>query len=638
MSEALRVLYIGDGAESAEGVPPALERADSELAVEGVADTDAALERAADGFDCVVARESPGVDGIQFLASVREQFPALPVVLASDIGGDGPTGAAVAAGVASEQTDTDALLAERIRTAVDAKPAGLTPRRDSVRLHSETFPDIAFYIDEEGRYVDVVADRESPLLYDDPDALVGEHLADVLPADTAERIEIAIQRTLDTGEVQTIQYQLDVQAGTRWFEARFAPAETHTDRRQVLLIARDITDQKEREQALEALHEMATTIQTAETVKRACELTVTAAADILDFEMCSVTIQEGDYLVPYAISESAPPDGARTMHVEEGLAGKTFQTGESYTVDQVRSGDDTSPTFDAIESGLSTPIGDYGVFQAVSTEPDAFDEEDITLAELLVSHTRTAIERIEREEALTRKTERLEEFASFVSHDLRNPLNVATLRLELLDEDCESEHVEGLGNALDRMERLIDELLTLARQGETIGETEPVVLSDVVNRAWNNVETNGATLVCETDRTLYADHNRLTAVLENLVRNAVEHGSTTTRTESDDAAEGDSAGTRSESDDAVEHGEGVTVTVGDLPDGTGFYIADDGAGIPESKREDVFESGYSTAEDGTGFGLTIVRDIVEAHDWEIRITDSEGGGARFEITGVEFAG
>lgn len=75
------------------------------------------------------------------------------------------------------------------------------------------------------------------------------------------------------------------------------------------------------------------------------------------------------------------------------------------------------------------------------------------------------------------------------------------------------------------------------------------------------------------------------------------------------------------------------MTVGDLPDG--FHVADDGPGIPEEARERVFESGYSTVEDGTGFGLNIVAEIAEAHGWDVDIDESRAGGARFEFTGVE---
>lgn len=86
----------------------------------------------------------------------------------------------------------------------------------------------------------------------------------------------------------------------------------------------------------------------------------------------------------------------------------------------------------------------------------------------------------------------------------------------------------------------------------------------------------------------------------------------------------------------MEHGEeGVTVTVGEFDDG--FRVEDDGPGIPEAKREAVSEAGYTTAEEGTGFGLSIVKQVAEAHDWTVRVTEGAAGGARFEVTNVEFA-
>jgi hypothetical protein len=81
------------------------------------------------------------------------------------------------------------------------------------------------------------------------------------------------------------------------------------------------------------------------------------------------------------------------------------------------------------------------------------------------------------------------------------------------------------------------------------------------------------------------------------VRNAVEHGPTRNRTGSDDTTE--------------DGRKGVTVTVGELEDRNGFRVADDA--IPEKEREEVFGAGHSTSEDGTGFGLSIVEEIVTAH-------------------------
>ncbi|OYR79284.1 PAS domain S-box protein [Halorubrum ezzemoulense] len=202
------------------------------------------------------------------------------------------------------------------------------------------------------------------------------------------------------------------------------------------------------------------------------------------------------------------------------------------------------------------------------------------------------------------RQQRLEEFTSVVSHDLRNPLNVATGRLELVSEECDSDHLDSLQQALERMEALIRDLLALARDGRKVTDAQPVDLTTIANRCWENVETEQGRLLTMTDQTVLADSSRLKQVFENLFRNAVEHG-----------------------------GADVTVTVGEL-DG-GFYIEDDGSGIPLDERDAVFEAGYSQSTSGTGFGLSIVKQIATAHDWQIRIMDGTDGGTRFEITNAE---
>jgi signal transduction histidine kinase len=159
------------------------------------------------------------------------------------------------------------------------------------------------------------------------------------------------------------------------------------------------------------------------------------------------------------------------------------------------------------------------------------------------------------------------------------------------------------------MGALIDDLLTLARQGETVTDFDSIDLAALVENCWGTVETTNASLVVEIDSetSIQGDASRLKQVFENLMRNAVEHG-----------------------------GPDVTVTVGELDDG--FYVADDGPGIPEEDRSQIFDAGYSTANAGTGFGLSIVDQIVGAHGWSIQVSESEAGGVRFEITGVSGAG
>ncbi|MFC7130701.1 PAS domain S-box protein [Haloferax chudinovii] len=219
---------------------------------------------------------------------------------------------------------------------------------------------------------------------------------------------------------------------------------------------------------------------------------------------------------------------------------------------------------------------------------------------------RDTTEQRERERQLQRQNERLNEFASVVSHDLRNPLNVATGNVQLAREEHNSDRLATAAEALDRIGDLIDDLLTLARDGDDVGDCETVVLSSLVADCWRTVETADADLRNDLTTAVVADRSRLQQLIENLVRNSVEHG-----------------------------GPNVTVTVGDLPNG--FYVADDGDGISADHRDTVFEAGYTTSHSGTGFGLAIVKQVAEAHGWTVSVTESDDGGARFEITGVDFA-
>jgi len=115
-------------------------------------------------------------------------------------------------------------------------------------------------------------------------------------------------------------------------------------------------------------------------------------------------------------------------------------------------------------------------------------------------------------------------------------------------------------------------------------------------------------LVTDNELQFEADTDRLEQLLENLFRNAVDHNR-----------------------------PDVTVRIGALEDETGFYVEDNGTGIPENEREQVFELGHSTDSNGTGFGLAIVAEIAAAHDWSITATESGNGGARFEVTTGEIA-
>jgi signal transduction histidine kinase len=231
----------------------------------------------------------------------------------------------------------------------------------------------------------------------------------------------------------------------------------------------------------------------------------------------------------------------------------------------------------------------------------------------------TELEASRRE--LERQNERLDRVAATISHDLRNPLNVATGRLELLrtelDDDSDAElHAEKIEQAHDRMGEIIEEVLTLAREGRGIDEFAAVDIETAAREAWANVETDGGSLDVAVDGEVWADRSSLLTVFENLFRNSMEHAS---------PADGDGAG-RSDG------GTTTTVRVGQVADG--FYVEDDGPGIPDGERDRVFEHGYTTSDAGTGFGLAIVETVAETHGWSVEAAESPAGGARFVFRGA----
>ena len=281
---------------------------------------------------------------------------------------------------------------------------------------------------------------------------------------------------------------------------------------------------------------------------------------------------------------------------------------------------------DALDTGdvIERELDDDRRFLRVDTTP--FTYGGTRVGRMVVVSDVTTEERHRRE--IERQNERLGRFASVVSHDLRNPLNVASGRLELEREHRDSEHLAAVARALDRMDTLITGVLLLAREGADIGDQTRLSLRAVAEHAWDSVAADGSTLVVDDEVSFVGDEDRVVQLLENLFRNAVEHGST---------SPGSQAG-----QDAAEHGTAdVTVRVGALPDASGFYVEDDGAGIPAEDRDDVFDVGWSSSN-GTGIGLAIIHTIAEAHGWTIDVTDAVFGeedqpGARFEIRDVELA-
>ncbi|WP_439025430.1 PAS domain-containing protein [Haloarchaeobius sp. DT45] len=503
----------------------------------------------------------------------------------------------------------------------------------------------AVYIkDDEGQYQRM---NEAAAAFFDltPEEVLGkrdEELFDPASARTVREVDERIMRSNESDSFEAVQY-IDGERHV-FLDNKFPYHDEDGEVAGVMGISRDITDRKRREQELK-------------TVKEEYETVFENAQDSLF--LVDVDTEESD--------DTADPDRSTASHdvtFRFERLNPRHQHVSGMSTDELRGqtpreafGEDVGATIEAnyrrcfetrapitYEEELPMPAGNI-VWQT-KLAPLVVDGE----VTRIIGTARDVTERVERERELERQNERLDEFAGVITHDLRNPLSIAWLHLEFLREEYEDDHLDAVADSLDRMQAIIDDTLTLARQGKTVGETTPVPITSLVGQCWRMVETDGAKLDLRDEFSLCGDRDRVQNVFENLFRNSVEHGaprasgeagdsvehgSTSNRTQSGDSVEQSSTGNRTQSGDSVKHGDdGVTIGIGRLGD-CGFYVEDDGPGIPVDQREAVFEPGHSTAENGTGFGLAIVNRVADAHGWDLTVTTGSEGGARFEFTGVD---
>ncbi|MFB6242997.1 MAG: PAS domain S-box protein, partial [Halobaculum sp.] len=375
----------------------------------------------------------------------------------------------------------------------------------------------------------------------------------------------------------------------------------------VLAALENISEQKRLEGRLRALQETARELTVAASVEEVASITVETADTVLDREMTALWRYDEptETLEPVTETETAREVVGETPQFESGnsLAWDAFENGDVRVYDDLSEVPDLYNPDTPVQSELLVPLGEEGLLVAGSTERQEFTETDVDLFRVLGATVEAALSRTQREAELRRKNERLDEFASVVAHDLRNPLAVADAFLEVAIEADQTEHLPKVADAHDRIERLIDDLLTLARGDSTVEDGDRVEVASVAREAWEYVDTPRATLdVADELGVVTADTSRLSQLFENLFRNAVEHA-----------------------------GDDVTVTVGGLTETDGFYVADDGPGIPPDRRDEVFDHGVSFSDGGTGFGLSIVADTARAHGWSVQATAADDGGARFEF-------
>ncbi|MFC7237933.1 PAS domain S-box protein [Saliphagus sp. GCM10025317] len=587
-SELISVLHVDDDPHFADLASTFLERTDPQLDVVSASNPPDGLQLLAESrIDCVVSDyDMPHTNGIEFLERLRRDHPELPFILYTGKGSEEIASDAISAGVTDylqkeRGTSQYAVLANRIRNAVEQSRAKRATRESQTKLTqiAAKADDVLYMFSADWTDLLFVNSAYEDLWGDSIEALEADpkRFLERIHPDDRDRVREVMQ-TVSEGRSETIEYRVVVDGERRWVRADSKPILDSTgEPDRIVGFVRNITAQKRREDQLrssrarlEALFENSPDMIAVHDAEgrirdvndRFAEALGYAAADLVGLPV-------------WEIDTTVEPDQAR-----------------------------------AFWSGL--PTNDPRRFEAELQRRDGttFPVEvhlirlDLDGKDRFVAMDRDISDQKIRERELLRQNERLDRFASVVSHDLRNPLQVAQGRLELLGADCESDHLADLDAALERMNALVDDLLTLAHEGGAAVDLEAVDLTDLAEACWATVRTEAAILDADSAPAVRANRQQLRQLLENLFRNAVEHG-----------------------------GDAVTVTVGGLENG--FYVADDGRGIPDGERESVFESGYSTSTEGTGYGLSIVDRIADLHEWERRVVESSAGGVRIDVSNVE---
>jgi len=497
---------------------------------------------------------------------------------------------------------------------------------EQYRTLTRAASDVIVTIDEESVVRSVNPAVEATFGYA-PDELVGEPVTTLMFDENGERHEAGVERYLATGE-GTLDWDY-VELTGRHADGSAVPvgvsfSETVVDgERYFTGIVRDITDRKERERERERREAVLAEIYQVTADKSASlsekvDTLLAIGREVLGAEYGALSRVEGD---DYVFEVVHDPDGeveaGDVVPLSATNCERAIATERTLVLSDVAAeAPDLAERAGNVEWGISCYLGTpvvvdgevYGTFCFYDREARAepFTDWEVTLVELMGNWVSYEHERVRREAELRRERDRLDGFAGVLSHDLRNPLSVAAGRVDLVREEHDGEHLQLAAEALDRMGEIIEDVMTIARSDRGDLAPEPRSLSALAREAWTTVDAEADRLTVAGDATVVADDSRTRRLLENLFANAVTHG-----------------------------GADVTVTVGPLENGRGFFVADDGPGIPEDEREAVFEPGHSGRDGGTGFGLHIVETVAEAHGWDVAVTESEGGGARFEVTGVE---
>ena len=572
-----------------------------------------AIESLADPIACVLVAHDPRagekhIDGIEAMATVRDCLSDVPVgVYALDQRRETVTGlcAAGADTVIRVPPERQSLLVDRIRHLADVvENESLGTQFQSFLDH---YPNQVYFKDRNSRFVNATQNETVGATGLDRKQVIGLTDYDIYKRSLADELFEEEQRLLETEEPIKEKIEHFTEDGEdRWISTTKVPR--YDEDGQLLGLVgnvRDITSIKQQERAMATLHDVSRRLVRAESRQEVGETAVEIATEIEQLPKARIDLfdPEDGGLRTVAETDGVDWDEQSFRHTAATRTPRyRADAGEfvSVEVDEHEHRELELPDdIDAV-CGLRLPLGEHGVL-GVDSGGETLDPFTVELAHVLASNVEAALDRAQQERRLSAQSERLEEFAALSSHELRNRLQIALGTAERAHAEDDLGAIEEVIETLSRMDRLVSQLLTLARTGSVTRSTESIALSGIAERAWDVAGRGGMSLVIEDDAVVTADRDALLEVFEMLFRTIV------------DAAESNH------------------VRVETLPDG--FFLEDDGSVVDPA---DLFEPTHS---DGgpAGDSIYLVSAIADAHGWDIEIEPSESGGTRFAFRGVDIA-
>jgi PAS domain S-box-containing protein len=543
--------------------------------------------------------------------------------------------------------DTLNFISNQVAVAIEHKRSEL-----ELRALFASMTDVIIVYDKEGRYIRIAPTNPS-LLFRPPDILLGKKISEVLPPETHESFMNAIQTAIESGETTSLEYPLEIENGTYWFEASISKLSDE----EVFWVARDITDRRSYEKTLQRQNEyLATSAEIGRLVTSTLDMdilfsrTVNLIRDRFGFYHAGIFIIEetGFNAVLKSATGKAGEEMLNRSHIlqvgSRSIVGTVASKGDPLVVNDTSTDPIHRPNphlpDTRSEAAIPLRIGKriIGILDIQSTQINAFSTDDINVLQTLADQIAVAIDNARSYELAQQAISEMREldqlksqFLANMSHELRTPLNsiigFSRVILKGIDgpvTDLQDQDLNAIYNSGQHLLRLINDILDLSKIDA--GKMElafddvnlPELLESVIPTIGGLIKDKPIELVKEISPDipiLRADAMRIRQVMINLLSNAAkftEQGSITISAN-------------------------VEIGTNNQPEAI-VKVIDTGLGIAPDDQEKLFQpfsqvdSSPTRKTGGTGLGLSISRRLIELHGGKIDVISEPNHGSTFFFT------